>query len=195
MCLPSENAGSHSCASAPCPGPRRPGWRSAAWRTGPARDLLLLDLDVRELAMNSPTSDSSTLPSGPVSPFQKVSVTFWLGMVMSPAAAGFAAPWAAGAVVAAGARLARPAWPPQPASSRPASSRPAWPVRSWRRRAARSTATRLKQSPATTVVAARPNTRKNPRRFIPPALVAIALHPSPSRMSRTTPPYLSSGSD
>src|SRR6266536_6646097 len=54
------------------------------------------------LAMNSPTSASSTLPSGPVSPFQNVSVTFWVGMVMSPAAAGLAAP-AAGAVVAAGA--------------------------------------------------------------------------------------------
>src|SRR5215210_7276344 len=54
-------------------------------------------------AWKLPTSSSSTLPSGPVRPFQKVRVTFPLGTAISPAAAGLlAAGWAAGAVVAAG---------------------------------------------------------------------------------------------
>src|SRR5947208_1844566 len=54
------------------------------------------------LVWNSATSASRTLPSGPVRPFQKVSVTFPVGTATSPAAAGFASVLAAGAVVPAG---------------------------------------------------------------------------------------------
>src|SRR5919197_6114813 len=53
--------------------------------------------------MNSPSMASRILPSGPVRPSQNAKVTFWVGMLISPPAAGLAAPWAAGAVVAAGA--------------------------------------------------------------------------------------------
>src|SRR5215210_6608809 len=52
-------------------------------------------------AWKPPTSSSSTLPSGPVRPFQKVSVTLPVGTAISPAAAGLPAAWA-GAAVAAG---------------------------------------------------------------------------------------------
>src|SRR3954454_11386355 len=63
--------------------------------------------------MKSPTIPSSTLPSGPVRPFQKVRLTFWVGMLMSPAADGLAsglaaagAAWVAWAGAAGAAGLA-----------------------------------------------------------------------------------------
>src|SRR5215218_8360959 len=133
------------------------------------------------LAVKSPTIPSRILPSGPVRPFQKVKVTFWVGTAMSPAAAGLASGLAAAGAVVAAAWAAGAAGLAASAgfdSAGLAGALVGAGVLAVLPHACSS-------PPATTVVAATPNSRRNARRSSPSRVLVMAPDSLKIRLSRT----------